>query len=299
MASDAPPAETTLRRFEALLFDLDGVITKTAAVHSRAWKALFDEFLRRWSDEHGEPFRPFEIAEDYVRYVDGRRRYDGVASFLGSRGIELPVGDPSDGPDEPNGVRARQPEGPLLPRRGRGSGRRGVRRRRGAARRRPGRRQARRGRVGQRELRPDPAPGWPDRPLRRARHRPSRRRRGPCAASPRPTRSSRRRSCWASPPPGPSCSRTPSPGCRRARPAASASSSGSTGDADAAHAAGAALAANGADIVLRDLTVLIAADDDRPVLDASVASRGRREPRRRAVWRWPGRAARPKGGAPS
>jgi alpha,alpha-trehalase len=101
MASDPPPAETTLNRFEALLFDLDGVITKTAAVHSQAWKGLFDEFLRRWSHEHDEPFRPFEIAEDYVRYIDGRRRYDGVASFLDSRGIELPVGEPSDGPDEP------------------------------------------------------------------------------------------------------------------------------------------------------------------------------------------------------
>ena len=90
MASDASARRATLRRFDALLFDLDGVITKTAAVHARAWKALFDEFLRRWSDEHGEPFRPFEIAADYVAYVDGRRRYDGVASFLGSRGIELP-----------------------------------------------------------------------------------------------------------------------------------------------------------------------------------------------------------------
>jgi beta-phosphoglucomutase-like phosphatase (HAD superfamily) len=86
-------------RFAALLFDLDGVITRTATVHAAAWKQLFDEFLERWAREHGEPFRPFDVATDYVRYVDGRRRYDGVASFLHSRAIELPSGDPSDDPD--------------------------------------------------------------------------------------------------------------------------------------------------------------------------------------------------------
>jgi alpha,alpha-trehalase len=88
-----------LTGFDALLFDLDGVITDTAAVHAQAWTALFDEFLRHWATEHDQPFRPFE-AEDYVRYVDGRRRYDGVASFLTSRNIELPRGDRTDGPDE-------------------------------------------------------------------------------------------------------------------------------------------------------------------------------------------------------
>lgn len=89
-----------LAEYDALLFDLDGVVTRTAAVHAEAWKALFDEFLRQWADEHGEPYRPFEIAVDYVSYVDGKRRYDGVASFLESRGIELPRGEPTDGPDE-------------------------------------------------------------------------------------------------------------------------------------------------------------------------------------------------------
>jgi beta-phosphoglucomutase family hydrolase len=82
-----------------MLFDLDGVVTRTATVHAGAWKELFDEFLRTWSGRHGEPFRPFDIATDYVAYVDGRRRYDGVASFLASRDIELPHGDPSDPPD--------------------------------------------------------------------------------------------------------------------------------------------------------------------------------------------------------
>lgn len=89
-----------LAEYDALLFDLDGVITRTAAVHADAWKALFDEFLRQWADEHDEPYRPFEIAVDYIRYVDGKRRYDGVASFLESRGIKLPRGEPTDGPDE-------------------------------------------------------------------------------------------------------------------------------------------------------------------------------------------------------
>jgi beta-phosphoglucomutase family hydrolase len=88
-----------LERFDAVLFDLDGVITRTAAVHAAAWKALFDEFLSRWSGERGTDVEPFEIETDYVRYVDGRRRYDGVASFLASRGIELPFGDPDDAPD--------------------------------------------------------------------------------------------------------------------------------------------------------------------------------------------------------
>ena len=84
---------------DAMLFDLDGVITDTARVHAAAWKALFDDFLRGWSAEHGEPFRPFEIATDYGPYVDGRRRHDGVATFLRSRGIEVPEGTPDDGPD--------------------------------------------------------------------------------------------------------------------------------------------------------------------------------------------------------
>ncbi|GAA1768772.1 beta-phosphoglucomutase family hydrolase [Luedemannella helvata] len=83
-------------RYEALLFDLDGVITKTADVHARAWKQLFDQFLDRWSRQTGQPQEPFEIATDYVRYVDGRRRFEGVATFLESRGISLPMGEPDD-----------------------------------------------------------------------------------------------------------------------------------------------------------------------------------------------------------
>lgn len=90
---------TDLERFDAMLFDLDGVITRTASVHGAAWTALFDEFLRGWSERTGEPFRPFDPDQDYRRYVDGRRRLDGITAFLGSRGIELPAGEPGD-PEE-------------------------------------------------------------------------------------------------------------------------------------------------------------------------------------------------------
>jgi beta-phosphoglucomutase family hydrolase len=81
---------------EACLFDLDGVLTKTAAVHARAWKAMFDQFLRDRAARTGQPFVPFEIHPDYEQYVDGKPRADGVRSFLASRGIELPEGTPQD-----------------------------------------------------------------------------------------------------------------------------------------------------------------------------------------------------------
>jgi beta-phosphoglucomutase family hydrolase len=82
----------------ACLFDLDGVLTKTAKVHAAAWKQMFDAYLLDTSRLTGEPFRPFEIATDYVDYVDGKLRQDGVRSFLASRGIELPEGSPDDPP---------------------------------------------------------------------------------------------------------------------------------------------------------------------------------------------------------
>jgi beta-phosphoglucomutase family hydrolase len=83
----------------ACLFDLDGVLTQTAVVHAAAWKEMFDGFLRRWAEGRGEPFVPFDSAKDYQLYVDGKPRYDGVRSFLASRGIVLPDGDPGDPPD--------------------------------------------------------------------------------------------------------------------------------------------------------------------------------------------------------
>jgi beta-phosphoglucomutase family hydrolase len=82
----------------ACLFDLDGVLTQTARVHAQAWKEMFDAFLRRRSERTGEPFVPFDPVADYSAYVDGKPRYDGVHSFLASRDIELPEGDPSDPP---------------------------------------------------------------------------------------------------------------------------------------------------------------------------------------------------------
>ena len=82
----------------ACLFDLDGVLTQTAKVHAKAWKQMFDEFLRGWSKRTGQPFREFDAVADYDEYVDGKPRLDGARSFLQSRGIELPLGSPDDPP---------------------------------------------------------------------------------------------------------------------------------------------------------------------------------------------------------
>jgi beta-phosphoglucomutase family hydrolase len=83
----------------ACLFDLDGVLTQTAKVHSAAWKEMFDGYLRERSARTGEQFVAFDPAADYDEYVDGKPRYEGVRSFLDSRGIDLPRGDPSDAAD--------------------------------------------------------------------------------------------------------------------------------------------------------------------------------------------------------
>jgi len=81
------------------LFDLDGVLTKTAKVHDAAWKQMFDGYLRERAQRTGEPFVPFDLVKDYDEYVDGKPRADGTRSFLASRGIELPEGDEDDPPD--------------------------------------------------------------------------------------------------------------------------------------------------------------------------------------------------------
>ncbi|HEX2043398.1 MAG TPA: beta-phosphoglucomutase family hydrolase [Acidimicrobiales bacterium] len=81
------------------LFDLDGVITRTATVHAAAWKEMFDAFLRARAGATGEPFVPFDVGKDYGLYVDGKPRADGVRSFLASRGIDLPEGSPDDPPE--------------------------------------------------------------------------------------------------------------------------------------------------------------------------------------------------------
>jgi beta-phosphoglucomutase family hydrolase len=83
---------------QACLFDMDGVVTKTAVVHAAAWKAMFDEFLKARAQADGTPFVPFDSHSDYDRYVDGKPRMDGIRSFLQSRGIELPEGQPDDPP---------------------------------------------------------------------------------------------------------------------------------------------------------------------------------------------------------
>ena len=84
---------------KACLFDLDGVLTQTAKVHAKAWKQMFDGYLRDRAKASGEEFRPFDARDDYDEYVDGKPRADGVRSFLQSRGIKLPDGEADDPPD--------------------------------------------------------------------------------------------------------------------------------------------------------------------------------------------------------
>ena len=86
-------------RIRATLFDLDGVLTDTASVHKKAWQSMFDDFLKVDSERTGTKFVPFDVAADYLKYVDGKKREDGVRSFLASRGINLPDGNPDDAAD--------------------------------------------------------------------------------------------------------------------------------------------------------------------------------------------------------
>ena len=97
---EAPARQAVIAasRFDAVVFDMDGVVTQTATVHAAAWKALFDGYLRERTERTGEPFKPFDVEADYLPYVDGKPRYDGVRDFLASRGVALPWGSPSDGP---------------------------------------------------------------------------------------------------------------------------------------------------------------------------------------------------------
>ena len=86
-------------RYDAVLFDLDGVITNTAKIHAACWKKMFDEYLQQRATQRGEPFKPFDLVTDYRLHVDGKPRYDGVRDFLASRGVQLPEGDPDDPPE--------------------------------------------------------------------------------------------------------------------------------------------------------------------------------------------------------
>ena len=83
-------------QYDAVLFDLDGVITKTANLHAKCWKQMFDEYLQKRASERGEAFRPFDLAADYQLHVDGKPRFDGVRDFLRSRGLQLPEGNLDD-----------------------------------------------------------------------------------------------------------------------------------------------------------------------------------------------------------
>lgn len=85
-------------RVRACLFDLDGVLTETAAVHAKAWQRVFDAFLSERARASGKPFVPFDVVRDYDLYVDGKPRDDGTRAMLGSRGISLPEGSADDPP---------------------------------------------------------------------------------------------------------------------------------------------------------------------------------------------------------
>src|SRR5678816_4964405 len=85
-------------QYDAVLLDLDGVITDTANIHAACWKQMFDAYLQKRAAERGEAFRPCELATDYRLYVDGKPRFDGVRDFLTSRGIQLPEGSSDDPP---------------------------------------------------------------------------------------------------------------------------------------------------------------------------------------------------------
>ncbi len=99
MSDVARSSAASLFDLDAAIFDTDGVVTDTARAHAAAWKELFDAYLAGRSQRTGDPFVPFDPDADYRAYVDGKPRYDGVRSFLASRGIELPDGDPSDPPE--------------------------------------------------------------------------------------------------------------------------------------------------------------------------------------------------------
>jgi beta-phosphoglucomutase family hydrolase len=85
--------------YDAVLLDMDGVITDTASLHAACWKQMFDEYLQKRATQRGEAFRPFDLTVDYRLHVDGKPRFDGVRDFLTSRVIQLPEGTPDDAPE--------------------------------------------------------------------------------------------------------------------------------------------------------------------------------------------------------
>lgn len=101
MTGDTLASPADVRRFwsmSAVVFDMDGVITDTARSHAESWETMFNEYLAARSERMGETLRPF-TEDDYLEFVDGKPRFDGVRSFLRSRDIELPEGTPADPPE--------------------------------------------------------------------------------------------------------------------------------------------------------------------------------------------------------
>lgn len=96
--TNSGPVTLSLEGFDAAVFDLEGVVTRTASVHAASWKELFDGYLRDRAVKAGEPFLPFDPERDYLNIVDGKPRYEGVRSFLQARDIVLPYGSPNDPP---------------------------------------------------------------------------------------------------------------------------------------------------------------------------------------------------------
>jgi beta-phosphoglucomutase family hydrolase len=97
---ETKPKFLDLTRYTAVIFDMDGVITRSARTHAKAWKMMFDEYLQERAGRTGEKFVPFDDEKEYLLYVDGKPRYKGVQSFLESRGIKIPYGSPSDPPEK-------------------------------------------------------------------------------------------------------------------------------------------------------------------------------------------------------
>jgi beta-phosphoglucomutase family hydrolase len=98
MASSNREQVITSAKYDAVLLDLDGVITDTAGLHAASWKQMFDDYLRKRAARRGEAFHAFDLGVDYRLYVDGKPRFDGVRDFLESRGIHLPEGNMDDPP---------------------------------------------------------------------------------------------------------------------------------------------------------------------------------------------------------
>ena len=98
--TDPTPNVPVLTRssFDAVIFDMDGVVTDTAGLHGKAWKVMFDRFLEEYAEKSGDSQEPFDLGRDYLDYVDGKPRFDGVRGFLASRSISLPEGSLDDEP---------------------------------------------------------------------------------------------------------------------------------------------------------------------------------------------------------